>query len=166
MISLVNIAVRFSINTKSLMFFSIPETRPKVRKADEESRSCAHKADTRKFQGVPRSNSFCRCVQVPGRWIHDWDPSPRVFFSFFYIVNCVDCTILAGPLPIFLPRCLPVWVLGKRYHCAGSQTYFILLGYISLHIVLRTLYIISLHSVMIAESKHDFKHFENRKIII
>ena len=45
------------------------------------------------------------------------------------------------------------------------QTYFNILGHISLHILLRTLYIISLHSVRIAVSKHNFQYFENRKII-
>ena len=47
---------------------------------------------------------------------------------------------------------------------SGSQTYFNILGHISFHILLRALYIISLHSVMIAESQHDFKDFENRKV--
>ncbi len=52
-----------------------------------------------------------------------------------------------------------------RYACssdsyaskAGSQRYFNIFGHISLHILLGTLYIISLHSTMIAGSKHDLK---------
>ena len=48
---------------------------------------------------------------------------------------------------------------------AGSQTYFNILDHISLHIVLRTLCITSLYLVMIAESRHDCKNFENKKIV-
>ena len=48
---------------------------------------------------------------------------------------------------------------------AGSQSYFNIFGHISLHILLRTMYIIALQSIVIIEYMHDFKDFENRKII-
>ena len=79
-----------------------------------------------------------------------------------YLYIAIEYTILDCPLSQFVAAVLPNESYGAGLR---TYTYFHIFGHGSLHILLKTSYFISLHSVMIAEPKPDFETFANKKLI-